>query len=99
MQRSFKSEADEIVALQEIRVGKDAASEIGRVDAGKGIDFSRVTTHGEELRVLDSHGEGIYGEVGDSVVINWVALVPVVREGFVARCVFEIRVVPCNGIE
>ena len=99
MQRSFKTEADEVVALQEIRGGVDTASEIRRVDTSKGIDFPGVTTHAEELRVLDSYAEGIYGDIGDGVVVNRVALVPVVGEGFVARGVFEVRVVSCNGIE
>ena len=99
MQRSLKTEANQVVALQEIRVGENITSEVGRVDAGEGVDFPGVTTHAEELRVLDSHAEGIYGDVGDGVVINWVALVPVVREGFVAGRVFEVRVVSCNRIE
>ncbi len=96
MQRSLKTEADEVVALQDIRVGVDTASEVGRVDAGKGVYLSGVTTYAVELRVLDSHGVDVDGEVGDGVVVDWVALVPVVGEGFIAGSVFEVRVVSCD---
>ncbi len=99
MQRSLKTEAEEVVALQEISVGVDTAREVARVDAGKSVNFSSVATHAEELRVLESHGVEVDGEVGDGVVVDWVALVPIVGEGFVAGCVFEVRVVSCDGIE
>ena len=99
MQGSLKTEADEVVAFQDVRVGVDTASEVGRVDTGKGVHFSGVTTYAVELRMLKSHGVGVEGVVGDGVVVDWVALVPVVGDGFVAGCIFEVRVVSCDGIE
>ena len=96
MQRSLKTEADEVIALQDIRVGVDTVSEVGRVDARKGVYFSGVTTYAVKLRVLASHGVEVDGEIGDGVVVGWVALVPIVGEGFVAGSVFEVRVVSCD---
>ena len=99
MQRSLKTEADEVVTLQDIRVGVDAASEVARVDAGKCVNLSGVTTYAVEFWVLESHGVGVEGVVGDGVVVDWIALVPVVGDGFVAGCIYEVGVVSCDGIE
>ena len=50
--------------------------------------------------MLERHGVGVGGEVGDRVVVHVVALVPVVRDGFVAGGVDEVvGGVPRDAVE
>ena len=91
--------ADEIVALQKVRRSVNVPSEICRIDTKEAVGFTSITANTDKLQVLCSHVYQVYGEVGDGIIIDWISLVPVVWEGFIAGRILEVGVVASDGVE
>lgn len=90
LQAGLEAEAEGIIALQQLIRAVDARGQVLDVEADETVAGARVAAHGEELRVLERHGEGVAGRVGDRVVVHQVALVPVVRDLLVPGGVDEV---------
>lgn len=94
LQTRFQPEAaNSVVPLEQGLSVVDAVGEVLRVDAGEGVGGAGVAAYGEEFGVREGLEVGVDGQVGDGVVVDQVAFVPVVGDGFVAGGVLEIGVV------
>lgn len=79
-QQGLISEADEIVALQQVLRVVDSAGQIGQVDRGERVDGSRITADGDSLWHGELQFNGFEGESGDSVFVTYGSSVPVLTE-------------------